>query len=375
MSYRRVSDHRRMVFDDVRNPAYETALKSLITPETVVLDLGAGLGILGLMAAKLGARHVYLVEPEPLVNLAGEVARLNGLQDRITILQGRIEDVELPEKVDLIISVFTGNLLYSEDLLPSLFLARDRWLKPDGRLLPDKAQLCLAPYCDEALHAEFIGQWSDPSRALDLGSFERFAANEIIWLSREELRGELLGEGVVISEINLQEATSADCSGKAVCPVTINGPCHGLLGWIRMRLGDSWLSTSPLEPATHWKNALLPLQPPLNLQAGDAITIDLQRPVHGDWHWQVISANGKQRHSTFLSHPEGPAFFARQHADAKATLSRRGKATGKVLELIASGHTNGEIASQLLDAFPDLFGDTAAARQFALKIMLDCTGP
>jgi predicted RNA methylase len=111
----------------------------------VVLDLGAGLGVHGLLAAAAGAKRVYLVEPEPVVQLAKEIARANGLADRIVILEGRIEEVELPEQVDLIISVFTGNLLYSEDLLPSLFHARDRYLKPGGHLVPDFAELLLAP--------------------------------------------------------------------------------------------------------------------------------------------------------------------------------------------------------------------------------------
>ena len=93
------------------------------------MDAGCGLGIHGLMAAKAGARKVYLVDPSPVVHLAKQVATDNQL-DNVVCIQSSIEELELDEPVDLIVSVFTGNFLLTEDLLPSLFLARDKWLKP-----------------------------------------------------------------------------------------------------------------------------------------------------------------------------------------------------------------------------------------------------
>src|SRR6478736_5339945 len=130
MSYVVVSSHRGMALDAGRNEAYARALAAAITPDSVVLDLGAGTGVLGIMAARLGARRVYLVEPEDIVLVAEELVAANGLQDRVRCLQGRIEKVQLPEQVDVIVSVLTGNFLLTEDLLPSLFYARDTVLKP-----------------------------------------------------------------------------------------------------------------------------------------------------------------------------------------------------------------------------------------------------
>src|SRR5205085_8252592 len=53
MSYLSVVGHRSMALDANRNAAYGAALRQAIGPDTVVLDLGAGTGIHGLMAAKL----------------------------------------------------------------------------------------------------------------------------------------------------------------------------------------------------------------------------------------------------------------------------------------------------------------------------------
>jgi len=92
MSYASVSGHRSMALDARRNQLYREALQQAIRPDSVVLDLGAGTGIHGLMAAKLGAKRVYLVESEDIVAVAEEIARANGLQDTVRCLQGRIEN-------------------------------------------------------------------------------------------------------------------------------------------------------------------------------------------------------------------------------------------------------------------------------------------
>ncbi len=139
MSYLSVSSHRSMAFDAVRNEAYREALQQAIGPQTVVLDLGAGTGIHGLMAARLGAKRVYLVEPEDILEVAAEIAGMNGLSDTVRCLHARIEDSELPEPVDVIVSALTGNLLLSEDLLPSLFHATSRMPKPRSCPLPHAA--------------------------------------------------------------------------------------------------------------------------------------------------------------------------------------------------------------------------------------------
>ncbi len=229
MSYSHASNHKAMVFDDFRNSVYGRALANIVTPDSVVLDLGAGLGIMGLMAASLGARKVYLVEPQPLVKLDTDIAAANDLGDRIEVLQGRIEEVSLPEQVDVIVSVFTGNLLYSEDLLPSLFYARDHYLKPDGHLIPDRAQLWLAPFSCEEVFEKNIGIWSKSSQNLDYSNARKLAANEILWYQQKDLQGTMLGKGNLASEINLMEAVAADCDSQLSLESSLAGNCHCLL--------------------------------------------------------------------------------------------------------------------------------------------------
>lgn len=350
MSYSTFDSQRSMALDDFRNQLYAEAIRNVVTSETVVLDLGAGLGIHGLVAAAAGAKRVYLVEPEPVVNIAMEIARANGLADKIIILEGKIEDIELPEKVDLIISVFTGNLLFSEDLLPSLFYARDRHLKPGGHLIPDLAELVLAPVSVPALHAKHIGCWSTPNMELDFSAARRFAANEMLWPRREEAKASLLSPGATIAALDLHTATHADCDASAHCKIESAGTCHGLIGWIKIKLGDNWLGSGPTDPEVHWSQALLPLDPPIDLQQGEDVELRLQRPAYGDWTWTIKTASGARRHSSFLARIDGLRRLRKIAPDNRPGLGQKGEDTLRILEMMRQGFSNQQIAQALVEA-------------------------
>ncbi len=301
-SYSDLNSHRGMVFDDARNRAYAEALEAVINPNSVVLDLGAGLGILGLMAAAKGARHVYLVDPSPVITIAGKVAADNGLASRVTCIQKSIEQTDLPEPVDLITSVFTGNFLLGEDLLPILFHARDRFLKPSGRLLPDRGEMWLVPVAAEQYHTKYVSRWSTGPQGIDFSQVRKYAANSLYLEENTSAQATFLAEPEIITNLDFAVATRANCSSDTTFVMNHAGDCHGFLGWFRMRLGDKWLSTSPVEPALHWSQVFLPLDPAIQVTVGDPLSIRLARPQFGDWSWISRHAGSKQKHSTFYSH-------------------------------------------------------------------------
>lgn len=100
-----------------------------------------------------------------IIDKAKEIVAVNGLSDKITLLQGKMEEVKLPfDKVDIIISEWMGYFLLYESMLDTVLYARDKYLAPDGLIFPDKATLFLAGIEDGEYKEEKIGCTLSPSR-------------------------------------------------------------------------------------------------------------------------------------------------------------------------------------------------------------------
>ncbi|MBA0597592.1 hypothetical protein Gorai_007395, partial [Gossypium raimondii] len=137
---------QEMLKDVVRTKTYQNVIyqNKFLFQNKVVLDVGAGTGILSLFCARAGAAHVYAVECSHMADMAKQIVETNGLSDVVTVLKGKIEEIELPvAKVDIIISEWMGYFLLFENMLNTVLYARDKWLVNDGVVLPDKASLYL----------------------------------------------------------------------------------------------------------------------------------------------------------------------------------------------------------------------------------------
>lgn len=361
MSYSNLAAQASMVFDEERNRAYLAAMRACIGPDTVVLDVGAGLGVLGLLAAKAGARHVYCVEPSPVAAHITALAQANGVGDRITVLQAPIEAVQLPCQVDVILSVFTGNLLFTEDLLPSLYHARDRWLKPGGVLLPDRARLhlCAAEAADA--HAKSVARYEAPSLGIDYAALAATAANDLIAWQRSDTAPRPLTPVVQACELDFHTTTADGVNFKATTTTTCAGTLHALLGWIEIRLGDRWLSTAPDQPAVHWSPTLLPFRVPMDVQAGEEVEIGL-RYIDNDQLFWTLGCNGvQQRQSPLQGNAQAMANLMLSSPGRCGPLSEQGALLLEALQAMAAGQTNATIAQHLLEQYPRRFSDLRQA--------------
>jgi protein arginine N-methyltransferase 1 len=131
-----------MLKDSVRTVTYKNAIhhNKHLFRDKVVLDLGCGTGILSMFAANAGARMVIgIMDFSTNVKQAKEIVKDNKLDHVITIIRGKVEEVELPvPKVDIIISEWMGYCLYYESMLDTVLFARDKWLAVGGLVFPEK---------------------------------------------------------------------------------------------------------------------------------------------------------------------------------------------------------------------------------------------
>ena len=106
-----------------------------------------------------------------IVEQATKIVKNNGLSDNITIIRGKIEEIQLPvEKVDVIISEWMGYCLFYESMLDTVLYARDKWMAPDGLMFPDKATLYVCAIEDRQYKVRnFIDLSASP--AIDLQEF------------------------------------------------------------------------------------------------------------------------------------------------------------------------------------------------------------
>src|SRR6202790_2665156 len=87
-----------LLLDKARCDAYRDALHRTVRPGDVVVDLGAGTGLLSFFALQAGARHVYAIEMSDIADAAAELVEANGFKDRVTLIRKNSKKVRLPER-------------------------------------------------------------------------------------------------------------------------------------------------------------------------------------------------------------------------------------------------------------------------------------
>ena len=105
----------------------------------VVLDVGCGSGILGIAAAKLGAKLCYLTDIDPVaVSSAKHNAAKNGVEERVAVAESNLVD-DTSMKADLILANITAEIL--TNLAPAIpsHLNEDGTVILSG-ILPDRAE-------------------------------------------------------------------------------------------------------------------------------------------------------------------------------------------------------------------------------------------
>lgn len=293
--YGQLLHQQNMLQDYVRTGTYYAAVLEnyLDFQGRVVVDVGAGSGILSLFAAQAGAKHVYAVEASGMAEHARKLIAGNpALSSVITVIHGKVEEVELPEKADVLISEPMGTLLVNERMLESYIISRDRFLSPNGKMFPALGRIHMAPFSDEYLHIEIASKalfWQQPNYyGVDLTSlhdaaFKGYFSQPVV----DAFDPRLLVAPAIFHTMDFTAAKEEDFYEINIplnFTATMAARVHGLACWFDVLFNGStvqrWLTTAPGAPTTHWYQLRCVLSQPLYVMAGQSITGHLNMVAH-----------------------------------------------------------------------------------------------
>jgi type I protein arginine methyltransferase len=366
--------HHWLLADTTRTGTYQEALSQVIQKNDVVVDIGAGSGILSFFACQAGARKVYAVEMSDALALARELCTSNGFNDRVEFRQGRSQEIQLPELADVIVSDTGCSFGLQGGLLGVLLDAKKRFLKPGGRIIPHSLELLVVPV--ELNDRRNLDIWQKDRYGLDLSSIRRFAANTDYHIKIGA--GDMLAPPASLTTIRFDEVESPYVAGEKVSIASRDGTLHGLGAWIRLELAPGISFTnSPLEPAVEWTQSFFPIEKPVELKTGDQVRAKIQTNDGEVWRWQVEvteAANESEirarfDQSTIWNFPVSPEHLKKQLPSYAPKLSRRGEAEKYLLNAFDGKLSAAELASELLERFGDCFPSEKAAAKFVSSVV------
>lgn len=281
--------HGAMLADRARNEALAAAVAATVRPDDLVVDVGTGSGLLAMLAVRAGARHVFAIESGMMAGIAQRLVALNRMDDRITVVHALSDQFEPPQPADVILCETLGFAGLDERFRPSLAHARDRMLRPGGRLMPQAVRLVAAPVVADGVAQDI--------RALDRVCGLDYAPLadllRAVYLRRHIPRDHEVAAPAVVLRLDCAEMPAGGrLDGKAEFRITGDQPIGGFALWFEATLarGIELSSRSP-EAANHWGQAFLPVAA-MAARRGDrvrlSVTLDDTPPFRLAWSAESI---------------------------------------------------------------------------------------
>jgi protein arginine N-methyltransferase 1 len=308
----RIEYHRTLIADRVRNYALYAALKAHIRPgETTVADIGAGTGLIGLLASRLGAREVFLYERDTVAGVAEAVLKRNRARN-CHLIPFASTEVDDPPRVDLVVSETLGNYALEEDIITTLNDARRRFLKPGGVIVPAAITQFVAPVTSERFERE-LAVWDGVGFGLDLSPAKIMSLNNAY--VRALKPSELLDSGrsaIAWDKLSFNSENRSSRKGEARWQPASSVTIRGFAVWWTAELSRGVvLSTGSDAPRTHWEQLYLPLLEPVSLLPGEALAVTIRSRsspeggTHLAWTAVTLAHDGKVRQRQALDLDKG----------------------------------------------------------------------
>lgn len=271
--------HVPMMNDRMRNDAYFAALSAAVTPETQVLEIGTGSGLLAMMAARLGARQVTTCEAVPLI---AETARLivadNGFTPPVTVIakmSTRMElGVDMDGRADLLVSEILSSEFLGEGVLSSIEDAKRRLLKPGARIIPARGSIQFALFGGADIGKNIR---VDEVYGFDLSKFNAIVPRKQ-YVSRNDLNIELLSDDIGAFFFDFVETERFPLGDRKSIEVPVRraGQCCGIIQWLRLEMDDTVVfenHPSLKNPASGWQHCVYVFPAAIDVLPGQVVVI------------------------------------------------------------------------------------------------------
>jgi predicted RNA methylase len=248
-----------LLCDDQRLSAIKEAIDKYVEDGDVVADLGAGVGALSFLASKV-ADTVYAVEMDREVYEKGqEIMQRQGI-DNVEYVLADARDVELPEKVDVVMCEMLDTALVAELQVPVMNEAIQKLCHEETTVIPTAAKTTAKlVQCD----FEFYGG------SFPLPHFEEYGSRE----------SQALSEEVVYHEVDFSEENSELVEQRITITATESGTVNGMQLNTDVRFGEDLDYVG----ASAWLDAPLnlPFDEEVPVEPGDSVTVEVSYQLGG----------------------------------------------------------------------------------------------
>ena len=252
--------HFSMLNDQQRNQAFFDAIDSTDFSGKTVLDIGTGSGLLAMLIARKGARHVYTCECNPLVAAkAQEIIRINGLEDRITVINKLSTDLvsgkDIPSGIQIMISETVDCGFFGEGFGHALTHAKRELLSADAVIIPEAVKLhaCLLS-SQEVANLNYV---YDDIFGLDVSAFNSFQTTGYFPVRLQTWPHRLASNAVEFYSADFNNDFVFDARPELVFTADANALAHGIVFWFDLFLKKgNCLSNDPHNVRSHWMQAV-----------------------------------------------------------------------------------------------------------------------
>jgi protein arginine N-methyltransferase 1 len=360
--------------DRPRISAVLSAIAREVRPGDRVVEIGCGIGTYALAALRAGAAHVTAIDRNPTaLALARElgVARAGG--DRLSLIEGPADAVELDSRADVVIFEDYGGFGHAAGLRSLLDHVRRRLAKPDARYIPQAVDLLLAPV-DQELRT--IGPGSAGLLPFDADALALLRKRSLNDPFCPELGADALAApAIVAGRLTPQlEIPQRQAMGGTV-RMTRQGLIHGLLGWIRLDLGQSMLVEQlPSVPPPTYPPIAFPFEEPLPVAEGERLEVTLEA-VHGPgpqtllWQWAATGTRGTRAGNSANGMPGDLGLLRRGSPQEVPRPQPRLPAAIEVLRHLDGSKSADEIARVVYTLYSQELRDERAATAFVVDLL------